>query len=99
MGTGNRSTVIAPDDDVVLRPIGRNGPRSFQKMNATLGEVGLEDGRHLGIFLGKNLLAADDERDLTTQRREQVHELHTGDARPDDHDVVGQDLGRISVSG
>jgi hypothetical protein len=68
-------------------------------MDATLSEISLEDGRHLGIFLGKNLLAADDEGDLTAQRREQVHEFHTRDARPDDHDVAGQDLGRIGVPG
>ena len=63
----DRSAVVAPDHDVVLRPIGRDGPGSFEKVNATLQEVGLEDGRHLGILLGQNLLAAHDERDLTTR--------------------------------
>jgi hypothetical protein len=53
-------------------------------------EVVLEGGGDLGVLLGQHLLAADDERDLAAERGEHVHELHAGDPRTDDDQVLGQ---------
>ncbi len=93
------AAVVAAHDHAVGRDVDGLGPRTLQQTHAARQEVVLEGRRHLGVLLRQHLLAADDEGDVAAERPEHVHELHAGDARPDDHEVRGQ-LGRgVGVAG
>ena len=76
-----------------------DGPGALQEVDSTPGEVCLQYRRHLRVLVGEDLLAAHDEGHLAAERGEHMDELHAGDPRPDDHQVVRQDLGGIGVAG
>src|SRR5207247_11466120 len=88
-----QATVVAVDGYAVAVPVDADGPGPLQQDDTPPEEVVLQGGRHLRVFEGQNLLAADDQGDLGAERREHVHERDARDAGTD-HDQVLGDLRR-----
>ena len=76
-----------------------SSPRSSRRAgtlveaDARREELLLEGGGDLGVLRRQHLLAVDHERDVAAERREHADELHPGDARADDHEVLGHSGG------
>lgn len=90
-----RGTCGPPARRRSARPPRRRSPsmpsaRSPLSRRTPLDEGVPEHRRDLGVLLGQHLLAAHDQRDLRSERREHVHELHAGDARAHHHEVLAR---------
>ena len=77
----------------------RYGAGALQQLHPALQEIFFEHCGHFGILTRKHLLAAHHQGDVGAERREHVHELHAGDTRAHDGDLVGEHLGRVAIAG
>ena len=91
--------VVAAHGDLVAVLVHADGPRALEQLHPAPEQLVLEGGRHLGVLLGEDLLARDDQRHRAAERREHVDELDAGDAGADHDEVLGPDLGRVGLTG
>ena len=94
----SRPAVVAPDGDAVALVVDPHGTGALEQLDAAAQELVLERGGHLRVLLGEDLLAGHDQGHGAAQRREHVHELDPGHARPDHDEVLGPVRRRIGVA-
>ena len=99
VGAPGGAPVVAADDHLVAVAVDAHGPRPLEQADASAQQLVLEGGGDLGVLLGQDLLAGHDERDLAAERGEHVHELDAGDARADDHEVLGPGGRGVGLAG
>jgi hypothetical protein len=99
MAAGGRPAVVAEHANLLAVDLDAGGPGAHEQLHALLEEAPLQHGGHLGVLAREHLLPADDEGDVGTERLEHVDELHTGDARADDHQVSGQLRRGVGMTG
>jgi len=99
MAAGGDPAVVAMDQDLVAVAFDGLSPGTLVEADAAAQKVGFEGSSHFRVLSREDLLATDQQSDVTAKRREHVNELHTGDAGADHDQVVGHLTGRVSLAG